>query len=141
MKRNTYQKMTPEKVLDLASYLVALFIEKGMWSSAIIFFQGRTFQTDDWGTEDEQFCVRDSEGEVHTVCIAREADPKGCLRFCGDILSVICEGGLTDFCLYDKDFLALDDELYEKYGLYFELGEHWNMSLYSTDAEIDDLLF
>ena len=68
-----------------------------------------------------------------------DAEPRAYFEFAGDFLSMSFEGPLYDILNHYDDFVPGYDEkreaelskIFEKYGKYYELGNAWNLSLYS----------
>ena len=64
-----------------------------------------------------------------------DADPRKYFEYNGDYLSMSFEGPLYSILnyqagTYGDSIIGELDELFKKYGLYYELGNSWNMSLY-----------
>lgn len=124
MKKGT-EKLTKEKIAELADHIYKLFKENDMWSDTSIYFNGKRLSN------------RGPDGRHHYDGSAYEEenkDPNDYFEYVNSdhILSMSFEGPVYDMLNYDgypsvqKQF----DELLAQYGLYYELGNAWNLSCY-----------
>lgn len=65
------------------------------------------------------------------------ADVHDYLKYCGDILSVSFEGDMYDIFNYNfgdwcQQYIDEFNSIIGKYGLYYEMGNNWNLSLYEN---------
>lgn len=124
-------KMERAKTEELAKEIRQFLIDNGLWVDVTIYFNGKAFSTDD---REGHFYYNDPE---HLV-VLEDQDPRRYFAYVGDILSMSFEGDFyscLNFCNeYGADF---DNRIQEefsailrKYGLYYELGNSWNLSVY-----------
>lgn len=121
-----------EKIEELAKEIRQFLIDNNMWVDVRIYFNGKAFATDDG----KNFYYNDPE---HLV-VLENMDPKDYFDYVAEphILSMSFEG---DFCSclngYGEYGAKFDDMIQQefsnilaKYGLYYELGNHWNLTCY-----------
>lgn len=120
--------LTKKQREQLATDIFNWLNEHEMWINVHIYFNGKC-----WSTNNEnstEFCY--NEGKYFEY----EADPKNYFEYVREpnILSMSFEGSLYDVLNgYCYGWGKLSDEfrgIFEKYGLYFELGHSWNLSCY-----------
>ena len=119
------KKMTKKKIENLAVEIRSLLLENELWTDVTIYFNGKAFSTDD---RKGHFFYNDNNNLV----VLENIDPKDYFEYVGDILSMSFEGDFYDVLNYGYLPSVLDkfDKLLEKYGLYYELGNAWNLSVY-----------
>jgi hypothetical protein len=121
-----------EKIEELAKEIRQFLIDNNMWVDVRIYFNGKAFATDDG----KNFYYNDPE---HLV-VLENMNPKDYFDYVAEphILSMSFEG---DFCSclngYGEYGAKFDDMIQQefsnilaKYGLYYELGNHWNLTCY-----------
>lgn len=97
-----------------------------LWGDNIIYFDGKA-----WSSYDEWSGVQGKEiaPELYEY---ENRNPRDYFEYCNpDTLSMSFEGSLYDVLNYG--FGTTEEKLQEifgKYGLYFELGNAWNLSAY-----------
>lgn len=99
-------------IKDLADEIRAYLKKHGLWQDTRIYFGGVAY---DSGTEET----------------LPDMDPSRYTEYSGDILTMTFEGPLYDALNYGP--WKVEEELqaiFRKYGLYFEMGESWNLSAY-----------
>ena len=124
----TNEVLTKEKREQLATEIFNWLNKHEMWVDVHIYFNGKCWSTNNKdGTE---FCYNESRYFEY------EADARDYFEYVREpnILSMSFEGGLYDVLnAYAYGWGRLSDEfrrIFEKYGLYFELGHSWNLSCY-----------
>ena len=63
-------------------------------------------------------------------------------KYCNDAdLVIVTEGDLCTLLNYRLDEILISDldDLFESFGYYYELGQHWNLGLYPTDENMECL--
>ena len=99
-----------------------------MWVDVNIYFNGKCWSTSNKGCN--EFCYNENRYFEY------EADPKDYFEYVNEpnILSMSFEGALYEALNgYAYGWTKLEKEfnkIFEKYGLYFELGHAWNLSCY-----------
>ena len=122
-------KLTATDIENMAKEIREFLIEHELWVDTVIYFNGKAFSTSDGKGN---YYYNDPE---HLIVLENQ-NPKDYFEYAGDILSMSFEGDLNH-CLnyyYDIDFCdrivgGLQD-IFRKYGCYYELGNAWNLSLY-----------
>lgn len=112
----------------LAHDIYALCIEKDCWQDVYIYYNGKRMGTS--GKDKTGKTVYRYGGKPF---IEDDIDPRDYFKYVREpnILSMSFEGTLYDI-LNNHDMFALQD-LFSKYGLYYELGNAWNLSAYPID--------
>lgn len=115
---------------ELAEKILQWLQEKGLWTDCRIYFNGMAYSTDD----------RDgnSAGSYQQpVYIIENIDPKDYFEYVGDILSMSFEGLLYEVLngylgSYGSGLCREFSSILSEYGLYYELGNAWNLSVYQN---------
>ena len=78
----------------------------------------------DWEKEHEKF-------DWNKIRVEEDKDPKDYFEWAGKFMSMSFEGPLYDSINYGSGKREEElQEIFNKYGYYFELGNAWNLSLY-----------
>lgn len=104
------KKITEAEITALANEIRKYLIDHEMWSDTRIYFHGMAY---------------DSETEE----VLTGLDPRDYTEYAGDILTMTFEGPLYDALNYGP--WSVEEKLqaiFRKYGLYFEMGECWNLT-------------
>ena len=112
---------TNNKIYKMAQELGKFLADKGLTLDVSIYILGKRFHIKDDGTLEYDI----------------DANPRDYFNYVRtpNILSMSFEGGLYDVLNYeDIDFL---NPFFSKYGLFFELGNTWNGSVYTIDDKDD----
>lgn len=114
---------------QLAKEIHSFLVSHEMWVDVYIYFNGKC-----WGTSNSnntEFCYNQNKYFEY------EADPKDYFEYVREpknILSMSFEGALYDVLNgYVSGWVKLENEfrkIFEKYGLYFELGNAWNLTCF-----------
>lgn len=112
----------------LAHDIYALCIEKDCWQDVYIYYNGKRM-----GTSGKDKTGKTVYRYGGTPFIEDNIDPRNYFAYVREpnILSMSFEGALYDI-LNNHDMFALQD-LFSKYGLYYESGNAWNLSAYPID--------
>ena len=121
MKKN----LTKAKIEKLATEIRSFLLEHDMWVDVTIYFNSKAFSTDD---RQGHYYYNDPN---HLV-VLENMDPHNYTEYAGDILTMTFEGDFYDVVNYDAWPKAhyQFDQIIAKYGLYYEAGEAWNLTLY-----------
>lgn len=122
--------MTAKKIENLAKDIHSFLVNREMWIDANIYFNGKCWSTSN--ELDTEFCYNENRYFEY------EANPKCYFEYVANphILSMSFEGILYDvlngysygWTKTEADFKAI----FEKYGLYFELGNAWNLTCFEV---------
>lgn len=118
------KKITKAQIEKLAKELRKFLLDREMWIDTTIYFNGKAFSTDD---RQGRYYYNDPD---HLVVLENE-DPHRVTEYAGDILTMTFEGPLYDALNYGEPSWRVEEELrqvFEKYGLYFELGHSYDLS-------------
>ena len=124
----TNEILTAEQREQLATEIFNWLVDKEMWIDVAIYFNGKR-----WSTHNKnltEFCYNERR------YFEGEADPKNYFEYVREpnILSMSFEGVLYDVLNgYVPGWTKLEDEfrkIFNKYGVYYELGNAWNLSCY-----------
>lgn len=125
---NNVAKLTPDRIEELAVEIRTFLLGKGYWQDTDIYFNGKCFSTHDKKTD--KYYYNDPE---HLVVNENE-DPSTYFEYVNPehILSMSFEGPTCEMIYYGVDNTTRRqfDQIFEKYGLYYEMGNHWNLSCY-----------
>ena len=120
--------LTMEQREQLATDIFNWLREHELWMDVAIYFNGKCWATSN--KDDTEFCYNENKYFEY------EADPKNYFEYVREpnILSMSFEGGLYEVLNgYVYGWIRLEEEfrkIFEKYGLYFELGNAWNLSCF-----------
>jgi hypothetical protein len=125
------KKLTKANIEQLAQEIMKFLEQKGLNSGVCIYYNNKRMRSDGhW----------DGEDLTYSWVEELDMDPHDYFEYAAyeHILSMSFEGGLYDVLNYsfgkrEEQFR----ELFEKYGLYFELGNSWNLSVYLIDDNIE----
>lgn len=127
-ERGMKEKLTPEQIEELAVEIRDFLLEHGMWIDVEIYFNGRCFSTHD--KESGEFYYNDRE---HLI-VQENEDPRTYFEYVNPdhILSMSFEGVVCEMLYYGmfQSVRKKFDAIFEKRGLYYEFGNHWNFSCY-----------
>lgn len=124
----TNKVLTKKQIEDLATEIFNWLVDNKMWVDTHIYFNGKC-----WGTSNEsntEFCYNEKRYFEY------KAEPTDYFEYVRkpNILSMSFEGDLYDVLNgYVYGWGKLSDEfrmIFEKYGLYFERGNAWNLTCY-----------
>lgn len=125
------KKLTKANISQLAQEIMTFLEQKGLNSGVCIYFNGNRMRSD--GHWDGEELTYSWVGEFNK-------DPHDYFEYAAynHILSMSFEGELYDVLNYsfgkrEEQFR----ELFEKYGLYFELGNAWNLTAYPSDDDME----
>jgi len=117
------KKLTKPQIEKLAKEIRKWMLDNELWVDTRIYFNGKAFSTDDGHG---QYAYNDPD----RLFVLENEDPKRYFDYVGPILSMSFEGDLYDILNYceaprlEEEFRAI----FAKYGLYFELGNAWNLT-------------
>lgn len=121
------KELTKAAIENLAKEIRQYLLDREMWIDTRIYFNGKAFSTDDG---QRHFFYNDP---AHLVVLEDE-DPHTYTEYAGDILTMTFEGPLYEalnYGGYDDNPWQTEEELtaiFRKYGLYYELGNAWNLT-------------
>lgn len=125
---NKVSRLTEKQIEKLAVEIRTFLLNHDMWTDTTIYFNGKCFSTYD--KETGEFYYNDSN---HLVVIEDE-DPRDYFEYVADdhILSMSFEGSVCHMLSYGTTpgIKRQFDKIFEKYGIYYELGNHWNFTCY-----------
>lgn len=105
-----------------------LLLDAGMWQDTEIYFNGKRFTSHD--PADDKYYYNDRE---HLI-VEENQNPRTYFEYVAEehILSMAFEGPVCEMIYYGvypavkKKF----DKIFEKYGVYYEQGDHWNLTCF-----------
>lgn len=125
---NEAARLTPEQIEQLAVEIREFLLERGLWQDVNIYFNGKCFSCFDPWTRRYYYNDRS-----HLVVVEGDS-PKSHFKYVNPdhILSMSFEGPVCEMLYYETmpDTKREFDKIFEKYGLYYEFGHHWNFSCY-----------
>ena len=120
--------MTAKQIEQLAKDIHEWLVNHEMWVDVNIYFNNKCWSTSN--KEHTKFCYNENKYFEY------EADPKNYFEYVAEpnILSMSFDGTLYDvlnrYCYRWTKLESEFNKIFEKYGLYFELGNAWNLSCY-----------
>lgn len=120
--------LTAEQTEQLAKDIFNWLVDHEMWIDVHIYFNGKCWSTN--SKDHTEFCYNERRYFEY------EADPKNYFEYVAEpnILSMSFEGSLYEVLNgYVAGWTKLEAKfrkIFEKYGLYFELGHAWNLTCY-----------
>lgn len=125
---NTVARLTPEQIEELAVEIRTFLLNHDMWIDTAIYFNGKCFSAYD--RETGKFYYNDPE---HLV-VRENEDPRDYFKYVANdhILSMSFEGSVCHMLYYGTDMATKRqfDKIFEKRGIYYEFGDHWNFTCY-----------
>ena len=124
------QVLTKKQREELATEIFNWLNDHDMWVDVCIYFNGKCWSTS--SKDNKQFSYNGRKYFEY------EAEPKDYFEYVREpnILSMSFEGDLYDVLNgYSYGWVKKEDEfrkIFEKYGVYFELGNAWNLSCYEA---------
>lgn len=122
--------ITKEQIQKLATEIFEWLNNKRMWVDITIYFNGKCWSTSN--KDNTEFSYNNGKYFEY------EAEPKDHFEYVRkeNILSMSFEGALYNVLNgYVSGWVKLEDEfrrIFEKYGLYFELGNAWNLTSFES---------
>lgn len=125
------KQLSAEQIEEMAVEIREFLLENNLWIDVRIYFNGKAFSTDD---RKGNYAYNDRS----RLFVLEDINPKDYFEYVGDILSMSFEGDLCG-CLnfYGEYGYKFDDfvtnslrDIFAKRGLYYEQGNHWNLSVY-----------
>lgn len=125
------EKITKDDIEKLAQELVRLLNKHDLWVDVALYFNGDRLelrQRYDGGGVVEMLPVR-----------IENIDPHMYFKYAAyhHILSISFEGPLYDYIECNGGFPSDIEELFEEYGVWYELGNMWNMTFYPANDEME----
>ena len=124
-------RLTEEQIEQLAVEIRQFLINNQLWQDVDIYFNGKCFTTHD--KEDGGYYYNDPD---HLIVLENE-NPRDHFDYVAEdhVLSMAFEGPLYELFNYPigtTDYRKLDKfiQIFKNYGLYYELGDMWNLSCY-----------
>lgn len=117
------KKLSPKKIEALANEIRDWLIKNEMWVDTRIYFNNKAYTSNHL----EHIAYNNSDDLI----VIENINPKDYIDYCGDYLTMSFEGPLYDMLNYTCGKLKTEfDSIFDKYGLYYELGNAWNLSAY-----------
>ena len=126
---NSNESRTAEQIENMAYEIREFLIKHNLWQDVRIYFNGKALATDD-GNGNYGY------NDPDKLFVLEDKDPRQYFEYVGNYLSMSFEGPLYDVlnCYAPVNYCnAITEEfnkLIGKYGLYYEMGHAWNLSLY-----------
>ena len=122
------KRLTKKQIEELAVEIREFLLEHELWVDVAIHFNGKCFTTYD--KENGKHYYNDRE---HLV-VRENEDPRRYFEYVNPdhIFSMSFEGGVCEMMNYGACSSLKEklDAIFKKYGLYYELGNHWNLTCY-----------
>lgn len=128
------KKIKDRDIFKIAFEVIDLLIKEGLWFDICIYCLNYAFYTDGYfyPRRPYHYFSRKSGEYTADIYVLDNINVHKYLKYHGDILSIAFEGNLRDRFIYSSLSLAMHDIL-APYGLYYEIREHWNLSVYPKD--------
>ncbi len=119
--------LTEKQIDDLAVEIREFLLEHGMWQDVDIYFNHKRFGCKG---PDGHYYYNDREH----LFAEEDIEPQEYFKYVNPdhILSMSFEGAVCHMIYYGTapGLLKKFNAIFERYGLYYELGDHWNLSCY-----------
>lgn len=120
------KKITKKQIEKLAFEIREFLLEHELWQDVCIYYNHKRMS-----------CRNPETGQYHyndKLFIEEGIEPQEYFEYINPehILSMSFEGPVCEMLYYGEmpDIKQKFDTIFEKYGLYYEFGEHWNFSCY-----------
>lgn len=122
-------KLSPKQREALAKEIHQFLVSHGLWVDCNIYFNGKCWSTMQKVGDHHEFCYNENR------YFESVADPKDYFEYVREpenILSMSFEGGLYEVLngYHSYKLEAEFQQIFHKYGLYYEMGNSWNLSCY-----------
>lgn len=124
--------MNKNKIESLAKDIHEYLVSNYLWVDVQIYFNGKCWSTNGQNSEGKhEFCYNENR------YFEFEDNPKRYFEYVAEphILSMSFEGGLYDILnAYTEGWTKKEVEfraIFEKHGVYYELGNAWNLTCYT----------
>ena len=132
------EPLTFEQVEEMATGLIKYLMDKEMFDDARVYYRAnanewRTVAVDVYGDgEWRKTTLPVNNADNYQVYSRYDLDPNDYFEYNGDYLSMSFEGFLYTVLnhSYDNKTYQQLQNYFSWYGLYFELGNAWNLSVY-----------
>lgn len=125
---NSILRLTPEQIESMAVEIRELLLNAGMWQDTEIYFNGKRFTS--YNLEDGKYYYNDRE---HLI-VEENQNPKKYIGYVNPdhILSMSFDGDALGmiYCGYAPEVKRQFDKIFEKYGVYYEQGESFNLTCF-----------
>jgi len=120
------KRLTEKQVEELAKEIRKFLLDRHLWVDVKIYFNGKSFDTHD--KVSGKFYYNDDKNLV----VNKNDKPEDYFEYVNPdhILSMSFEGDLYDLINYNMFPKTLEDfdKIFEKYGVYYEIGNSWNLT-------------
>ena len=123
------KKVTPSEMTKLAFKIMEYLAKHDLWDYVIIYANGKRYLTPDYRQSKNAVVKKHKnieyvEESVNVQDYVKYSNPQ--------TITIAFENTLYDIINDNIDYVSKFDKLFlDEYGLYFELGESWNMSAYN----------
>ena len=128
--KKTYPKMTKKDIKELAFKIVEVLSKENLASDLRVYYNNKCLQTRLKSDANCNFWYETEEiDDISPLDYFKYAATK-------HIISISTEGGLYDRLNYGPNsFPQQLEKLFEYWGIYWELGDSWNLSFFPFDEE------
>ncbi len=127
---NETRKLTEQEIESLALEIIEFLLEHEMWSDVAIYFNHKKFGCK--GPDGHYYC-----NDREHLFVEENVEPQMYFEYVNPdhILSMSFEGTVCEMLYYGEYPVTRRefDAIFERYGLYYEFGNHWNFSCYYID--------
>lgn len=122
------KRLTEERIEKMAVEIRAFLLEHGIWQDTDIYFNGKRFTTRD--PETKKYYYNDPK----KLFVENNQNPRDYFEYVADdhILSMSFEGPvyhmINGYAL--GGLVRRFNKIFEKYGVYYEQGDAWNLTCY-----------
>lgn len=122
------KRLDEKEIEKLAVEIRQFLLEYDMWQDVAIYFNGKRFSCR--SPEDGHYYYNDREH----LFVEEDIRPERYFEYVNPdhILSMSFEGPVCEMLYYDM-YPAIKkkfDAIFERYGLYYEFGNHWNFTCF-----------
>lgn len=134
--KKIYPRMTHKDIQELAFKIVEILSEENLASDLRVYYNNKCLQTK--MKSDANWNIWYETEEIDNI------SPLDYFTYAATqhIISISTEGGLYDQLNYGSgEFPKKLEELFEYWGIYWELGDSWNMSFFPLDDDNERIEF
>lgn len=121
-------RLSTEQIEELAVEIREFLLKHDMWIDTCIYFNGKRFSQRN--PENGNYYYNDREH----LFVEEGIDPRDYFEYVNEdhILSMSFEGSVCHMIYYGTNpgVKRKFDKIFEKYGLLYEIGDHWNLTCY-----------
>ena len=132
--KNNRKNINAASIIAIAYAIIDLLISYGLWADICVYFLNHAYHSKGYFPTKAvtHSFTRTSGALTAEVFVTSNILPDQRVQFHGDILTIAYDSLSKENFIFSPIEEKLNDIL-KPYGLYFEIGEQWNLSVYSIE--------